>query len=213
MFRALILAALLALWSPAGAQVPSAPAPAPDAADTAALECLTSAIYHEAAREPQDGQRAVARVILNRLASPAFPKSLCAVVYEGAQRTTGCQFSFTCDGALGRRIDGARWLAAALVAKDALAHPDALPGLAALHYHADYVRPRWAGDYAEEARIGRHIFYAGPHGRARTPAAPARAVRTATFTVWGLDVARVERSGNGNGNGDGVSVAAIAPAG
>ena len=194
----------LALAAPALAQMP----PPAAAADPAAIECLTSAIYHEAAREPVDGQRAVARVILNRLASPAFPKSLCAVVYEGARRATGCQFSFTCDGALRRRVDAARWQAAALVASDALAHPDALPGLAALHYHADYVRPRWAGGYAEEARIGRHIFYAGRHGRARSKAAGADpAPRAATFTVWGLGVARVAPSS------DGVSVAGTAPAG
>jgi hypothetical protein len=67
-----------------------------------ALQCLTSAIYYEAASEPDDGQRAVAQVVLNRVAHPSFPKTVCGVVFQGSEKSTGCQFTFTCDGALAR---------------------------------------------------------------------------------------------------------------
>ena len=66
----------------------------------AAQTCLTQAIYYEAASEPDDGQRAVAQVILNRVAHSAFPNTVCGVVYQGSERVTGCQFTFTCDGSL-----------------------------------------------------------------------------------------------------------------
>ncbi|MDY7099309.1 MAG: cell wall hydrolase, partial [Pseudomonadota bacterium] len=70
---------------------------------TRALQCLSQAIWYEAASESEAGQRAVAQVVLNRVAHPSWPASVCGVVYEGSQRSTGCQFSFTCDGSLARR--------------------------------------------------------------------------------------------------------------
>ena len=66
-----------------------------------ALECLTAAIYYEAASESDDGQRAVAQVVLNRVRHPAFPGTVCGTVYQGSERA-GCQFSFACDGAMAR---------------------------------------------------------------------------------------------------------------
>jgi spore germination cell wall hydrolase CwlJ-like protein len=65
-----------------------------------AVRCLATAIYFEAALESERGQRAVAQVVLNRVKDPNFPNSVCQVVYQGWERQTGCQFSFTCDGAL-----------------------------------------------------------------------------------------------------------------
>ncbi|WP_416365907.1 cell wall hydrolase [Sphingomonas aerolata] len=70
-----------------------------------ALLCLTTAIYYEAASEPDAGQRAVAQVILNRVRHPAFPATVCGVVYQGPHSggaPTACQFSFACDGATAR---------------------------------------------------------------------------------------------------------------
>src|SRR5690606_24048871 len=86
-----------------------------------ALKCLTQAIYYEAAREPIDGQRAVAQTVLNRLRHPAYPKSVCGVVFQGAARATGCQFSFTCDGSMLWAPEPALWRRAQGVARDALA--------------------------------------------------------------------------------------------
>ena len=83
-----------------------------------ALECLTSAVYYEAGNETVDGQRGVAQVVLNRVRHPAFPASVCGVVYQGSLRTTGCQFTFTCDGSLNRSPDAAGWARAHKVAAD-----------------------------------------------------------------------------------------------
>ena len=124
-----------------------------------ALKCLTQAVYYEAAVEPIAGRRAVAQVVLNRVLHPAYPKSVCGVVYQGAQRHTGCQFSFTCDGALLRGAMAAPWREAKAVAVAALAgYVDPSVGTATF-YHADYVLPKWAYQLGKITQIGRHIFY------------------------------------------------------
>ena len=124
-----------------------------------ALRCLTQAIYYEAALEPTEGQEAVAQVILNRVRDPNYANSICGVVFEGAERTTGCQFSFTCDGALAQPPVSWAWNRARGVAERALAgHVSARVGTAT-HYHADYVHPWWAPTLNKLTRIGAHIFY------------------------------------------------------
>jgi spore germination cell wall hydrolase CwlJ-like protein len=127
-----------------------------------ALECLTQAIYYEAARESEDGQRAVAQVVLNRMRHPAYPASVCAVVYQGAERPTGCQFSFTCDGSLGRAPMRSYWDRARLIAHQALQGYVHAPVGNATHYHANYVMPYWAPTLVKNAVIGLHIFYRWP---------------------------------------------------
>ena len=126
-----------------------------------ALLCLTQAVYYEAGMEPLDGRRAVAQVVLNRMRHPAFPKSICGVVYQGAG-TRVCQFTFVCDGALYRAPALGAWRQAEQVARAALAGFVAAPVGAATHYHADYVAPRWAPLLAKVAQIGQHIFYRWP---------------------------------------------------
>jgi hypothetical protein len=131
-----------------------------------ALTCLTQAIYYEAAREPEVGQAAVAQVVLNRLRHPAYPKSICGVVYQGAARATGCQFTFTCDGALRWAPEPTLWRRARQVAERALAgYVDKQVG-SATHYHADYVAPYWAPTLVKMTQVGQHIFYrwTGPWG-------------------------------------------------
>ena len=145
----------------AGAAVPMVAfhlaAPAPVAAT--ALKCLTQAIYYEAATEPLEGRRAVAQVVLNRVRHPAYPKSVCGVVYQGAERTTGCQFSFTCDGSLLRTPMSRPWHEAEQIAREALGGKvEAMVGTAT-HYHADYVLPRWAFEMDKITQLGRHLFY------------------------------------------------------
>lgn len=129
-----------------------------------ALECLTSAIYYEAAQEPTEGQRAVAQVVLNRVRHPAFPDSVCGVVYEGSTRDTGCQFTFTCDGSLTRAPMPALWNRARKVADDALKGSVYAPVGLATHYHADYVVPYWASSLVKTSVKGAHIFYRWPGG-------------------------------------------------
>jgi hypothetical protein len=125
-----------------------------------ALLCLTQAVYYEAGFEPLEGRRAVAQVVLNRLRHPAFPKSVCGVVYQGAGRV--CQFTFVCDGALYRAPARDAWLVAEQVARAALAGYVETRVGEATHYHADYVAPRWAPMLAKVSQIGQHIFYRWP---------------------------------------------------
>jgi spore germination cell wall hydrolase CwlJ-like protein len=124
-----------------------------------ALECLTSAIYYEAGQEPLQGQQAVAQVVLNRVRHPAFPASVCGVVYEGSTRSTGCQFTFTCDGSLARAPERSAWDRAREVARAAL-NGFVQPAVGnATHYHANYVAPYWAPTLNKTTSIGAHIFY------------------------------------------------------
>jgi spore germination cell wall hydrolase CwlJ-like protein len=138
-----------------------------DATDEArAVTCLTQAVYYEAAREPTAGQQAVAQVVLNRVRHPAYPKSVCGVVYQGSARATGCQFTFTCDGALRWAPDAVLWRRSEAVARRALAgYVDRDVG-SATHYHAAYVAPYWAPTLAKMTQVGQHIFYRwrGPWG-------------------------------------------------
>lgn len=123
------------------------------------LQCLTMAIYYEAGSESDDGERAVAQVILNRLRHPAYPKTVCGVVLDGAQRRTGCQFTFACDGSLARTPSGTGWTRATRIATAALGGLVYAPVGWATHYHANYVVPYWAASLDKVTVIGAHIFY------------------------------------------------------
>lgn len=124
-----------------------------------ALECLTQAVYYEAATEGADGQRAVAQVVLNRMRHPGFPSTVCGVVYQGSQLPTGCQFTFTCDGSLTRTPIASIWAQARKIAVEALAGKVFAPVGHSTHYHANYVLPYWADSLAKQVQVGRHIFY------------------------------------------------------
>ena len=170
--------------------------PAADASRARALHCLTQAVYYEAATEPREGQEAVAQVVLNRMKHPDFPKSVCGVVFEGAERTTGCQFTFTCDGSLGRRPVAGRWDVAEQVAEAALDGHVASAVGAATHYHAAWMTPYWSASLAPVRRIGGHIFYRMPGANGSPealtgqyagaePAAPAGLAATAKLARAG----------------------------
>jgi spore germination cell wall hydrolase CwlJ-like protein len=151
--------ALIPVIGAGGMQAASFMIPATNPAEMTALRCLTQAVYYEAAVEPMPGRRAVAQVVLNRVRHPAYPNSVCGVVYQGSERRTGCQFSFTCDGSLLRQPSVRAWTEAQAVAQAALAgYVEPAVGTAT-HYHADYVLPKWAFQLAKTSQIGRHIFY------------------------------------------------------
>ena len=126
-----------------------------------ALLCLTQAVYYEAGFESLTGRRAVAQVVLNRMRHPAYPKSVCGVVYQ-RNSTPVCQFSFVCDGALYRQPSIEVWRQARDIAAAALAGYVEMSVGSATHYHADYVAPRWAPMLAKVAKLGTHIFYRWP---------------------------------------------------
>ncbi|WP_030539660.1 cell wall hydrolase [Sphingobium sp. DC-2] len=128
-----------------------------------ALNCLTSAIYYEAGNEPEEGQRAVAQVVLNRVRSPLWPHSVCAVVYQGSERTDlRCQFTFSCDGSMTRGSDRQSWARARRIAQEALSGKVYAPVGLATFYHTLAVRPSWAPSLRPVAIIGAHIFYRMP---------------------------------------------------
>jgi spore germination cell wall hydrolase CwlJ-like protein len=128
-----------------------------------AIDCLAAAVYYEAGDDPV-GQRAVAQVIINRMRHPAFPKTICGVVFQGQERSTGCQFTFTCDGAMTRYAPGAAaWQRARDVARMALnGSVDRVVGHAT-HYHTDWVVPYWSArlDKITEVKgtAGTHLFF------------------------------------------------------
>ena len=129
-----------------------------------ALECMTQAVYYEAASEGADGQRAVAQIVLNRMRHPGYPASVCGVIYQGSEKAMGCQFTFTCDGSLARIPVASLWKQARRIASDALAGKVFAPVGHATHYHADYVLPYWADSLDKSIQIGRHIFYRFKNG-------------------------------------------------
>jgi hypothetical protein len=123
------------------------------------LKCLTAAVYYEARSESEEGQRAVAQVVLNRVRHPVFPNSVCGVVYQGSTRRTGCQFSFTCDGSMAARVDPWAWSAAGKVAEAALSGQVSENVGLATHYHTTAVNPWWAPSLTRAVTVGSHIFY------------------------------------------------------
>lgn len=127
--------------------------------------CLTAAIYYEAANEPDDGQRAVAQVVLNRVRHPAFPNSICGVVYQGTERSDAlCQFTFGCDGSMARLPVNSVWSRARRNAQSALSGAVYAPVGLATHYHTLAVNPVWNRAMTPTAIVGAHIFFRWPGG-------------------------------------------------
>lgn len=162
---------------------PSSPYQFASAADTGRdIDCLTAAVYYEARGEPEAGQAAVAQVVLNRVRNPAFPKSVCGVVYQGVGART-CQFTFACNGAMGRRTEPEAWDRARDVAQRALdgyVMPDVGHAVA---YHTVALGNLWSRSMIQIARVGQHIFY-GFMGRSLSDDdAPANAVAPASNAV------------------------------
>jgi hypothetical protein len=120
------------------------------------------AVYYEAGNQSDQGEAAVAQVVLNRLRHPLFPKTVCGVVFEGSALPTGCQFTFTCDGSLRRRPDTVLWNRAKRIAERALdGYVEPIVG-EATHYHAIYVVPYWESGLIKVVQIGSHVFYRWP---------------------------------------------------
>ncbi len=122
-------------------------------------DCLTQAVYYEARGEGVDGMRAVAQVILNRVRHPAYPKSICGVVYQGAYQRTSCQFSFVCNGAMGAPVESWAWRRAKSVADAALGGYVMSAVGTSTSFHTTGVKPGWGGTMDKVAQIGSHIFY------------------------------------------------------
>ncbi len=189
-----------------------------------AVECLADAVYYEAANQSPQGQAAIAQVVLNRVRHPAYPKSICGVVYQGAPYR-GCQFTFACDGSLARTPARDAWQTARAVAEHALAGYVETSVGASTHYHTTWVHPNWSATMTPTLRIGAHQFYRFPGavggvgalsgvyagvepviskatliGVAWSPARPSRplpaiAPKQDEFSVWGLEIATIRPGG------------------
>lgn len=124
------------------------------------MRCLAEAIYFEARSEPEDGQAAVAQVVLNRVRHENYPDTVCGVVYQNRHRFLACQFTFACEGKSLRITEPEPWRVAVQIATDVVSGKIYLADVgASTHYHADYVRPRWARSLKRMDTIGRHTFY------------------------------------------------------
>jgi Cell Wall Hydrolase len=125
------------------------------------MRCLAEAIYFESRSEPEDGQAAVAQVVLNRVRSGIYPTTVCGVVYQDRNRPFACQFTFACEGKSLRVEEPGPWAVATRIARDVVsgANYNVKVGVA-VNYHANYVAPFWVGYLKKVDRIGAHIFYA-----------------------------------------------------
>jgi hypothetical protein len=122
--------------------------------------CLAEAIYFESRSEPEDGQAAVAQVVLNRVRSGNYPANVCGVVYQDRNRPFACQFSFACEGKSLRIEEPGPWATAVRIAQDVVSGAAYNPQVGeAVNYHANYVMPYWASTLQRVDRIGHHIFY------------------------------------------------------
>jgi spore germination cell wall hydrolase CwlJ-like protein len=132
---------------------------------TKAVGCLTAAIYYEGALEPREGQEAIAQVVINRMRHAGFPKSVCGVVFQGAQQP-GCQFTFACDGSMGRPPAAWAWRNAKDVAERALNGYVMKAVGAATHYHTNWIIAPWTPTLIKIGQFGSQIFFrpTGPEG-------------------------------------------------
>jgi spore germination cell wall hydrolase CwlJ-like protein len=124
-----------------------------------ATDCMASAIYYEAGAEPVNGQKAVAQVVINRVRHPAYPNTVCGVVYQGSTRATGCQFSFSCDGSMRRVPSAGTWAGMRKLARTMLTGTVYAPVGLATHYHTDWVLPYWSAKLDKIAVERTHLFF------------------------------------------------------
>jgi len=120
--------------------------------------CLALAMYWEAKSEGEQGMTAVAAVVLNRVAHPQFPATVCAVVKQGGEAPP-CQFSWWCDGKSDRPVEARAWATASRIATRALQQPPSDPTRGALFFHNNAIETPWKRSRHRTVQIGRHIFY------------------------------------------------------
>ena len=122
------------------------------------MRCLAEAIYFESRSEPEDGQAAVAQVVLNRVRSGIYPTTVCGVVYQDRNRPFACQFTFACEGKSLRIEEPGPGRSRPASPADVVSGANYNPKVGdAVNYHANYVSPFWVGYLNRVDRIGAHI--------------------------------------------------------
>lgn len=177
-----------------------------------ATDCLAATGFYEAGTRPAD-QRAVMQVVLNRVRHHAFPNSICGVVFQGAERATGCQFTFTCDGAMMRRQPSPEaWRQARLVAIEMLTGRTEPAVSHATHYHTDWVHPAWSGRMDKIASVDTHLFFRW-RGRFGEPGAFTARYSGAEPSIGRMARLSVAHQGNDPlfGNGPALRAARLVP--
>src|SRR6185503_9989130 len=173
------------------------------------LNCLTEAVYFEARGETPRGQAAVAQVVMNRVKSPSFPKTVCAVVFQGAAGR-GCQFSFACDGSMRHGLEAGAWDRARRIAERALTGRVLGDIGNATHFHTIAVQPDWGPQMLRVAQVGLHVFYRfNPHAPLSRPASDDDAVLPSLPTTAGsnlrLATALLEKAADVTANASGLA--------
>ena len=178
-----------------------------------ALGCLTMAVYYEAASESDEGEAAVAQVVLNRVRHPLFPKTVCGVVFQGSTLPTGCQFTFTCDGSLARRPSPVGWKRASDIAQKALDGYVMKAVGEATHYHTMWVVPYWQPTLVKLTQIGAHIFYrwSGDAGRPASFVGQYAGQEVAPPPIEGIDNGAVLTVASANTTPPGPLAAVVDP--
>ena len=143
---------------------------------------------------------AVAQVIVNRARHPAFPKTICGVIYQGAGKGRGCQFSFACDGSMRRGVSGPLWARAQQIASRTLDGEVRSPVGTATFFHATRISPSWRG-LTRVATVGRHVFYrhSGARGSASMLMAKGPLFQTASAAVERPTLYKVARRSSDEG--------------
>ena len=164
------------------------------------LDCLAKGVYFEARGEGTAGMEAVAQVIVNRARHPSFPKTICGVIYQGAGKGRGCQFSFACDGSMRKGVSGPLWSRAQQIAARTLDGEVRSPVGTATFFHATRISPNWKG-LTRVATIGRHVFYRHPgaRGSASTLLATNKVFQVASAAPEGGTLYKVARKASDEG--------------
>lgn len=120
---------------------------------TSDLVCLAQALFFEAAHEPMVGIEAVAAVVLNRVSSTNYPRTVCGVVYQRRQ------FSWTADVMNRIRRPPTMYvdMARTFLQNRAILR-DQYPLYT--HFHHVSVSPAWSEHLTYMGTYGQHKFYA-----------------------------------------------------
>ena len=124
-----------------------------------AVVCLAMAMYHEAKGEPREGILAVAHVVVNRTNNPAFPSTVCEVVYQGKPKSRFCQFSWTCDGRSDAPTNREKYYKMLAMATSVLEGETKDPTRGAMFFHNRTVKPTWSFTKVKTREIAQHSFY------------------------------------------------------
>jgi len=126
--------------------------------------CLALNVYFETRSQGVAEMIAVSEVVMNRVESPRYPNTVCEVVrqgihYNGYPIKNKCQFSWYCNSESDVPTNSKAWELSKQVAEGVLLGRTKGSVGKAIHYHAEYVYPKWAKTRPIVGKIGVHIFY------------------------------------------------------